>query len=458
MIHDSARRPRQKAEPERERKFWEEYWEALVEQRVRPEERIWHERAVQGFIRFVAPKRLREVAVEDVTDWLRLMAQQKESEAWKVRQADRALRILFQQVVPVDWAKKWPAGYLGEEKQPAWLGVPSPPEIRIKVGEAEVRRRFQRELEKMVRTLRYLHYSYRTEEAYLGWALRFLSFAAAPEASGLGAAEVARFLEHLAVHGKVAAATQNQALNALVFFFREGLGSELGELGEFRAAKRPQRLPVVLTIEEVRGLLGAIEEPWRLMAELLYGCGLRLMECVRLRVQDVDIGRNQILVRNGKGEKDRVVMLPESAVDRLRQQIERVRERYAEDRQKGYGEVHVPQPIENKYPGAAREWIWQWIFPQNRLSVDPRSGRVRRHHIHEVGLQRAVSLAARQAKVAKRVSPHTLRHCFATHLLEKGYDIRTVQELLGHASVETTQIYTHVMARPGMGVRSPLDG
>jgi integron integrase len=297
----------------------------------------------------------------------------------------------------------------------------------------------------------------RTEEAYVGWARRFLSFSQAPTVEELDAGKVRGFLERLAVQGKVSASTQNQALNALVFFFREGLSRDLGELGEFRAARRGQKIPVVLTRNELDRLFSCLRGEHRLMARLLYGGGLHLMDCVRLRVKDVDFERAQIVVRDGKGAKDRVTMLPEALHAELGGHLEKTKQHHQEDLQAGHGEVYLPEALARKYPGASRDWVWQYVFPSDRLSVDPRSGKVRRHHTCENSLQRAVAMAVKQAGIPKAASCHSLRHSFATHLLEGGYDIRTVQELLGHESVETTQIYTHVMQKPGLGVKSPLD-
>ena len=260
------------------------------------------------------------------------------------------------------------------------------------------------------------------------------------------------------MRGNVAASTQNQALNALVFLYKQVLGYELGELDGFVRAKRPKRLPVVLDRVEVRGLLDRLDGTQHLMVGLLYGTGMRLMECVRLRVQDLDFSYSQLVVRDGKGQKDRVVPLPQRLVPPLHEHLERVQALHRKDLDQGFGEVFLPDALARKWPNAPKEWGWQYVFPSGRLSVDPRSGKTRRHHLHENGLQKAVKAAAQKAEITKKVNCHCLRHSFATHLLESGYDIRTVQELLGHADVSTTMIYTHVLNRGGQGVLSPLDG
>jgi integron integrase len=300
------------------------------------------------------------------------------------------------------------------------------------------------------------NYSFSTERAYAVWIQRFLSFCA-ERGCKPDAGSVRDFLEHLALARDVAAATQGQALNALVFFFRHVLQQPLGTIGDFPRSRRPRHLPTVLSREEVQRLLGRMTGEYSLMAGLLYGAGLRLMECLRLRVKDIDFDRGQITVRDGKGGKDRVTVLPERCRESLREHLARVRTRHEEDLRRGVGEVHLPPALERKYANAPKEWAWQWVFPADRLSVDPRSGKVRRWHVHESALQKTVKRAARSAGIDKRVTCHTLRHSFATHLLEAGYDIRTVQELLGHADVSTTMIYTHVLNRPGLAVRSPLD-
>jgi integron integrase len=306
--------------------------------------------------------------------------------------------------------------------------------------------------------LRIRHYSRRTEEAYVAWIRRYIFFHGKHHPAEMGAPELTRFVSALAVEGKVAASTQNQALSALLFLYREVLDLKVPWLGDVVRAKRPQRLPVVLTREEVRAVLHPLRGMPRLMAHLLYGAGLRLLECCRLRVQDVDFGRNQIAaVRTGKGDKDRVTMLPEVVKADLARHLEAVREQHARDLQAGAGWVELPTALARKYPNAGREWVWQWVFPATRPYVDRETRQRRRHHLHESVLQRMVKSAVRRAGLAKRATPHTLRHSFATHLLEDGYDIRTVQELLGHRDVTTTQIYTHVLNRGPAGVRSPAD-
>ncbi len=304
--------------------------------------------------------------------------------------------------------------------------------------------------------LRAKHYSYRTEEAYVDWIRRFILFHNKRHPAEMGAPEIQAFLTYLATERKVSASTQNQALSALLFLYREVLHKEIDTI-LLSSAKRPERLPAVLTREEVRRLLSHLTGVHKLMAQLLYGSGLRLMECLRLRVKDVDFEYRCIIVRDGKGEKDRVVPLPETVIPELRRQIERVRLLHEEDLAAGYGEVHLPYALAEKYPNAAREFVWQYVFPAPRRSVDPRTGKERRHHMDPTSLQRAVKQAAREAGLQKRVTCHTLRHSFATHLLQAGYDIRTVQELLGHKDVRTTMIYTHVLQRGGLAVRSPLD-
>lgn len=305
--------------------------------------------------------------------------------------------------------------------------------------------------------LRVLHYSYRTEQAYLDWIKRYVLFHDKRHPAEMGAAQVEAFLTHLAVKSRVSASTQNQAKAALLFLYKKVLAIDLDWLADVPHAKRAAHLPVVLTQDETRALLAKLEGANWLIASLLYGSGMRLMEALRLRVKDVEFTRREIIVRDGKGAKDRVTMLPARLIEPLRFHLERVKALHADDLDAEYGEVYLPYALARKYPMAAREWGWQYVFPSTKLSVDPRSGTVRRHHADEKNLQRAMRKALHDAGIIKPATPHTLRHSFATHLLETGYDIRTVQELLGHANVKTTMIYTHVLNRGGRGVMSPLD-
>ena len=305
--------------------------------------------------------------------------------------------------------------------------------------------------------IRLKHYSIRTEQVYVDWIKRFVLHFDKRHPSEMGAREVEAFLTHLAVHGKVAAATQNQAKSALLFLYREILDQNLPWLENVERAKTPKRLPVVLTQAEVQSVLSRLSGTHWLVAGLLYGAGLRIMEALRLRVKDVEFSRGEILVREGKGFKDRVTMLPAAVAVPLKAHLNQVRDLHEQDVAEGFGEVYLPYALDRKYPNAGRDWGWQYVFPSKNRSVDPRSGVVRRHHVQDQAIQRAIRQVVRDAGIAKPATPHTLRHSFATHLLQAGYDIRTVQELLGHSDVSTTMIYTHVLNKGGRGVTSPLD-
>jgi integron integrase len=312
-------------------------------------------------------------------------------------------------------------------------------------------------LEQLREHIRLRHYSIRTEEAYIHWAKRFILFHGKRHPAEMGKAEIRQFLSHLATDRQVAASTQNQALAALLFLYQKVLGLNVEELGEIERANRPERVPTVLTRDEAQTLLQRIPAGKRLMAGLLYGSGLRLLECLRLRVKDIDFGYKQIMVRDAKGNKDRITLLPQGLIEPLQTHLEEVKRLHEDDLREGFGEVYLPYALARKYPYAAKDWGWQYVFPSEKRSVDPRSGAVRRHHLDESVLQRAVKEAVRKTGISKQVGCHTLRHSFATHLLENGYDIRTIQELLGHNDVRTTMIYTHVIQQGGAGVRSPFD-
>jgi integron integrase len=313
-------------------------------------------------------------------------------------------------------------------------------------------------MDQVKQVLRYHHYAYRTEQTYCNWILRYVKFhGGKTHPKDMGKKEVEGFLSHLASHGKVAASTQRQALNAIVFLYRNVLDQPIqGEIAPVRA-KRHARVPVIMTQGEVQRVLGEMNGTHLLMAKLLYGGGLRLMECIRLRVQDLDFEKSLLYVRAAKGGKDRATVFPKAIHSELKQHLEKVRRLHEQDLGEGRGEVYLPEGLARKYRGAAREFRWQYAFPSKFLSTDPRTGRVRRHHVLESGLQKAVKVAVDRAGLTKRVSCHTFRHCFATHLLENGVNIRVVQELMGHADVKTTEIYTHVMQKDVSAVVSPLD-
>jgi integron integrase len=312
-------------------------------------------------------------------------------------------------------------------------------------------------LDRLREALRSRHYSRRTEETYCLWVRRFIYFHKIRHPAEMAEPEINAFLTHLAVKDRVSASTQTQALSALVFLYRNVLKREIGELEGLIRARKPKRLPIVLTKDEVRAVITELEGQNRLIAGLMYGAGLRLMECLRLRVQDLDFSANQITVRDGKGSKDRLTMLPQGIKEPLKEHLKGVQTIHQRDLKEGWGRVFLPDALARKYLNAAAEWRWQWVFPQENRWVNPRTGEEGRHHVDESIVQKAIKTAVRKAGITKHATCHTFRHSFATHLLQDGYDIRTVQELLGHEDVKTTMIYTHVLNRGGRGVRSPMD-
>lgn len=416
--------------PRADASWYTPYLRALEITRVKESQRPWCVRWVEQFAAFLKGKPLPAAVREDVESFMATLRSTPDTEDWKIRSAYLSLRLLITAV----YGKRWEVA----EDAPSGNTVDG-------------------DLDPLRAVCRARCYSRRTEESYAQWVRRFLAFRKTLASAGTDAEAVKAFLERLVVTGMVSASTQAQALNALVFWFKQALGKEFGDLGGFQKSKRPRFIPVVLTRAEISRLLAAMAGDTALMAGLLYGSGLRLQELVTLRVKDLDLERRQISVREGKGRKDRLTVLPERYRGPVAQHLEHVCTLWKRDREAGFAGTTFPPALERKLPGAPREWPWQYVFPASRLCIEPGTGKARRHHMDESVLQKAVKLAMGRSGIAKRASCHTLRHSFATHLLESGADIRTVQELLGHSDVSTTMIYTHVLNRPGLAVRSPAD-
>ena len=449
-------------------RFWDKYIAKTVDYGVPERARRWYVRRVEAFIKAFPEKRLQSISPVDVTAYFEGIGRKLDCQDWQFRQVVDALRILFVDIVKLPWAVDYDWQHWMDSSRDlptTHVTIARTPDVRLSVASSfknvsveQCRQQFSKLIDRMVAEIRLRQYSIRTEQSYVDWVIRFLLFSKCKSESDLQTGQISSYLEHLAVQRNVAASTQNQALNALVFLFKQVLGISLDEKIDFKRAKKPKRLPVVLSRDEVIKILDAVKNDLhKLMASLMYGTGMRLMECVRLRVCDVDFSYGQITVRSGKGNKDRVVPLPEKIAGALRVQIDAVSVLHKNDVEAGFGEVFLPGALAKKYKSAPKELKWQYVFPSIKLSVDPRSGKVMRHHLHENNVQKSVKKAADESAVLKKISSHTLRHSFATHLLEDGYDIRTVQELLGHADVSTTMIYTHVLNKGGRGVKSPLD-
>ena len=453
-------------------RFWDKYISKTVTYNVPEGARRWYVKHVEVFINAYSDRRLADIAAVDMTCYLEKIGRNPEIPDWRFRQITDALRILYTEIIKAHWADEfdWEAwAHDARELEPDHATLARIPDVRQNpiqrssktskggaTGHCE--QQFPELFERLVAVIRLRGYSIRTEQTYISWIARFLLFSGFHSKDEIRPEKIAPYMEHLAVARNVSVNTQKLALNALVFMFRHVLNLPVENHLDFARAKKPRRLPVVLSRSEINRLLSGItNQLHHTMASLLYGAGLRLIECVRLRVCDVDFEYRQIIVRNGKGNKDRVVPLPEKLLKPTQEQMSKVRMLHDEDLRAGFGEVHLPYALARKYPNAARELRWQYLFPSVKLSVDPRTGKVMRHHIHENNLQKSIKKSANKNALPKKVNCHALRHSFATHLLESGYDIRTVQELLGHADVSTTMIYTHVLNRGGRGVKSPLD-
>ncbi|VAW66494.1 Integron integrase IntIPac [hydrothermal vent metagenome] len=452
-------------------RFWDKYLLKTKRYDVCDNDGLVYIDSVKAFIKVLNGRRLVTVEAVDLFKYFSVIAVKRDILDEVFCQVVDALRILFVDVVNTGWANDFDWGInltsfnveagkninLGE-----LVGDSTLSDIRVSASEKSAVESaailYPQYFDRLVIEIRIRQYSIRTENAYAGWVARFLLFHKFNKDQNILPKHIVMFLEYLVVKRNVAANTQNLALNALVFFYRHVLEVSVDDLGGFKRSKKPKRLPVVLSKSEIKILLEGINnKTYRMMAGLLYGAGLRLMECIRLRVCDIDFDYKIIFVRDGKGKKDRVVPLPMCLFDALKLQIDNAKNTHNEDLKIGLGGVYLPYALSRKYPNAAKEFRWQYVFPAKKHSVDPRTGIVRRHHIYENNLQKWIKKSADITGLPKKVNCHALRHSFATHLLESGSDIRTVQELLGHADVSTTMIYTHVLNKPGILVDSPLD-
>ncbi len=449
---------------------WQSYLTAMLGRKVPEAARRWYVRQLKAFIAHLKTEGTSLAAVngDEVKSYLRLRGADSSLEGWQFVQCVDALEIYFADVLKpvwlndIDWAYFKASSKALDVDHPTIARASIHGQLRNNTRVAPLGAEYASPIQALVNAIRLRHFSIRTEQTYVHWVQRLFRSAKGKPVEQIGAAEVEAFLSDLALRRNVSPSTQSLALTSIAFFFREVLQRPLEGM-EFARAKRSRRLPVVLSPLEMKALLDNMSGVYLLMAGLMYGSGMRLMECIRLRVKDVDFHYSQLTVRDGKGNKDRVVPLPQRYSEVLQAHLVSVKALHDSDLKdeslgEGRGEVFLPHALEKKYPHAAKEWAWQYVFPSSRLSRDPRSGVTRRHHLHENSLQKAIKKAATLAAIPKQVNSHALRHSFATHLLETGTDIRTVQELLGHADVSTTMIYTHVLNRPGMPpVQSPAD-
>ena len=450
-------------------KFWNNYIGQLNKRVIKESAQRWYVIHVEQYVKSVPDKKLKYHTEENVNQYFSLIGRNKSLSGWQFCQCIEALEILFCDVLGVVWVQQvdWAFWYSSAKQL-----KPSHPSIAREPVNQNSSQKYLKQTSdsldnikqchepiftRVVNEIRKRHYSYRTEQAYTHWIVRYIAYHNNKSPEDMSGKEIAAFLEYLAVARNVSSSTQNQALNALIFLYHKTLNIDVGDLGNISRAKVPKNLPVVLSREEIKTLLSYLSGVHYLMAALLYGTGMRLMECITLRVKDIDFHHQLIHVRRGKGQKDRVVPLPKRLTGLLKEQLKKSKEVHRQDLLNGGGDVYLPEALSRKYPSAAREWKWQYIFQSGRLSVDPRSKIVRRHHLHESSLQKHIKKAAEKAMIEKHVKCHVMRHSFATHLLESGADIRTIQELLGHSDVSTTMIYTHVMNSPGISVKSPID-
>lgn len=441
---------------------WQQYLQLLQQHGIPQPQWQFYCQIVETLIQHFPGRGLKSLSSDEILTYIQAKLNEDKTD-WQLKQLLKALNILFLELLDHPEAAKIPWSQLQQsipsitEMHPSRAADLSPAQTVQQRVNNKSAHGLSPWLEKMVISLRTQHYAFRTEKSYVDWTERFLNFHRQHDIQTLAEQHVESYLEHLAIQRKVSASTQRSALNAVVYFFRQVLHKEL-TLNQFIRASAPKRLPVVLSQRETHLLLNKMEGTYGVMASLLYGSGLRLMECIRLRVGDIDFDRGQIIVRKGKGNKDRVTPLPEQLIPALQEHLVLRKKVHDQDLEEGQGFAYLPESLSKKLGSSTRDWHWQYVFASARRAIDPRSGELRRHHIHETALQKAVLQAARQVGISKRINCHALRHSFATHLLESGVDIRTLQTLLGHNDVSTTMIYTHVMRKPGaLGVRSPLD-
>lgn len=450
------------AKDEREKRFWNNYLALLSEHEINPSVYEWYVRHCERFIRHYSDCRLKDHTAETVSPYLSELLANQKSLWWQKRQCIDAIRLLFLSIrAPlcrqIDWEYFKMSCKELEVDHPT-LARNNLPLRKLHDNDVDMRGgEHSDEVERLIRVVRANGYSIRTEQTYTHWLNRFLRFCKNARSGSIDNQSVIAYLSYLSAERSVAPATQSLALNAISFYFKSVLNQELGDLSDFVKAKRREKLPVVLSTEEVSAMLGALSGVQLALVSLLYGCGLRLMEAVRLRVQDIDFSYQQVIIRNGKGNKERVVPLPVKLVEPLKAHLSRIKTQHSEDLDLGYGSVYMPAELVKKYGKSDKQWVWQYLFPSIKLSVDPRSNKVRRHHLSERSLQRLVTDTARKLEIAKRVTCHVFRHSFATHQLERGMDIRTLQQLLGHADVSTTMIYTHTANFSKGKTSSPLD-
>jgi integron integrase len=448
---------------ESKKRFWNNYIALLEEHNITPSLYRWYVRHCERFIRCYTETRLKSHTQETLSQYLLKILESSQLEPWQKQQAFDALKFLFLSIhspLPskIDW-NYWKMSCKELEHDHATVARNNHPIKRVLSSAIKKQDSIHNgpEIETLVYAIRAKGYSIRTEKTYVHWVNRFLIFNKSFNSEAPNDKGVISYISYLAVEQSVSPATQALALNAIAFYFKSVLKNELGDLTAFVKAKKRHKLPVVLTADEVLLMLNNMTGIQRLLVSLLYGCGLRLMEAVRLRIEDIDFGYQQIIIRNTKGNKERVVPLPVKIVDSLKQQISDVKSQHDDDLKNGYGGVYMPAELVKKYGKNDKQWVWQYVFPSTKLSIDPKSKVVRRHHLHETTLQKAVRTTARKANIAKRVTCHTFRHSFATHNLERGMDIRTLQQLLGHSDVSTTMIYTHTATFSNGRTSSPLD-